>query len=350
MKTYAQKIVNRKDLVKRIEELTRKKARYTFVPRCAFEIGEFTVEKDGSLTTTNDADELIIGILTKEGMIGALINEDDTTVEVLPEISIAAETTEEWGEEEEQPGDEPFEDETEFSEECEPEPESIPENDDETDESNLSQDEDDYSGTEEPLNSRIAFSLNAHTVQSLTNLICMIHSRGALISKATGGTFFADKEMVDSILDEATFHSVSDLISYIRVWDETDTPLMGISFDDDKLIFDGFGKAKDAEHVHTFMKLAAAMNKMSIMQKRVQAKDVDDSNEKYSLRVWLIRLGLNGAEFKSDRKRLMAPLSGHSAFRNDAERERWEAKQLAKKEALKVSKAGKENQDDAVSE
>ena len=118
----------------------------------------------------------------------------------------------------------------------------------------------------------------------------------------------------------------------------------------DKVIFDGFGQAKDAEHVQTFMKLAAAMNKMSIMQKRVQAKDVDDSNEKYSLRVWLIRLGLNGAEFKEDRKRLMAPLSGHTAFRNDAERERWEAKQQAKKEALKISKEEKEDQDDAISE
>ena len=350
MKTYAQKIVNRKDLVKRIEELTRKKARYTFVPRCAFEIGEFTVEKDGCLTTTNDADELIISILTKEGMIGALINEDDTTVEVLPEISVAAEITEEWGEEEEQPDDEASEDESESPALCEPEHENILENGDEMEESLLSQDADDDSETEELLNARISFSLNAHSVQSLTNLICMIHSRGALLSKATGGTFFADKEMVDSILDEATFHSVSDLISYIRVWDETDTPLMGISFDDDKVIFDGFGQAKDAEHVQTFMKLAAAMNKMSIMQKRVQAKDVDDSNEKYSLRVWLIRLGLNGAEFKEDRKRLMALLSGHTAFRNDAERERWEAKQQAKKEALKISKEEKEDQYDAVSE
>lgn len=346
MKTYAQKIVNRKELVKRIEELTRKKARYTFVPRCAFEIGEFTVEKDGCLTTTNDADERIISILTNEGMIGALINEDDTTVEVLPEIIVAAETTEEWGEEEEQSGDDPSADEIESPEVCELEPDSIPENDDEIGDSVLSQYDYEDSGTEESLNSRIAFSLNAHTVQSLTNLICMIHSRGALLSKATGGTFFADKEMVDSILDEATFHSVSDLISYIRVWDETDTPLMGISFDDDKLIFDGFGQAKDAEHVHTFMKLAAAMNKMSIMQKRVQAKDVDDSNEKYSLRVWLIRLGLNGAEFKADRKRLMAPLSGHTAFRNDAERERWEAKQKAKRDAQN----NKEEDNDAVSE
>ena len=86
------------------------------------------------------------------------------------------------------------------------------------------------------------------------------------------------------------------------------------------------------------------MNSMAMTQKRVQAKDVDDSNEKYAFRVWLIRLGLNGAEYKEDRKRLMANLSGHSAFRNDAERERWEAKQKAKRDAQK------EENSNAVSE
>ena len=98
------------------------------------------------------------------------------------------------------------------------------------------------------------------------------------------------------------------------------------------------------------MKLAAAMNSMAMTQKRVQAKDVDDSNEKYAFRVWLIRLGMNGAEYKEDRKRLMANLSGHSAFRNDAERERWEAKQKAKRDAQKTEHTNEEEDSDAVSE
>ena len=89
---------------------------------------------------------------------------------------------------------------------------------------------------------------------------------------------------------------------------------------------------------------------MALTQKRVQAKDVDDSNEKYSLRVWLIRLGLNGADFKADRKRLMENLSGHTAFRNDEERKRWEAKQKAMREGAKAEQATKEGETDAISE
>jgi hypothetical protein len=42
----------------------------------------------------------------------------------------------------------------------------------------------------------------------------------------------------------------------------------------------------------------------------------------------------------------MENLSGHTAFRNDAERERWEAKQKAKRDAQN----NKEEENDAVSE
>ena len=50
---------DRKELVRRLEELTGLTANYTYVPRCAYEIGAFTVERDCSLTVGEDADENI---------------------------------------------------------------------------------------------------------------------------------------------------------------------------------------------------------------------------------------------------------------------------------------------------
>lgn len=190
-----------------------------------------------------------------------------------------------------------------------------------------------------PLDASISFPLHNHTAASLTNIICMIHSRGPLLSKATGGEFFVDRELVDEILDKHTFLTTKDLIAFVKEWNETGNPIKGISFEEDKLTFDGFTGVKDAEHLHTFTRLAAAMNKMAMTQKRVQAKDTDDSNEKYSLRIWLVRLGMNGTEHKADRKILMENLSGHSAFRNDAEKERWTQRQQAKRDALRAAKA-----------
>ena len=77
----------------------------------------------------------------------------------------------------------------------------------------------------------------------------------------------------------------------------------------------------------TFLHLAEGMNRMALEQKRIQAKTVDTTNEKYALRIWLLRIGLGGKEYKADRKRLMNHLSGHTAFRTP------EAQEKAKRKA-----------------
>ncbi len=294
----------RKALAQKISELTGADVRYAGVPSCAYEIDFFTLSKDAVLSFSDRSDTEIVEMVL-DGLVDAGYDSDTIT---------PAEETDEADAEEDAP------------EKSDTESEDKP-----------------NSGF--PLNASISFPLADHTVQSLTNLICMIHSRGPLLSKATGGNFSADKSLADEI-GKHEFRSVHELITFIREWDETNPPLTGISFDSDKLTFDGFGQAADADHVQTFMKLAGAMNNMALTQQRVQAKDVDDSNEKYTLRVWLIRLGLNGKDCKADRKRLLENLSGHTAFRNDAERERWEAKQKAKRDAQN----NEEEENDAVSE
>jgi hypothetical protein len=290
---YAMNIDNRKNLVKKIEALTGLKSHYTMMPRCAYEIGAFTVEKDGSLTVMDDADQNVIDALLAEQMIIPADSDEDAPVETTTEPETAAE-----------------EDQPELTEQPD-------------------------SGF--PLNAKVSFPLTDHTVQSLTNLICMIHSRGALISKATAGDFYADQTLVDAIA-EHEFRSVYELIAFIREWKETNPELKGIYFADDKIIFNGFGAAHDAEHAQTFTKLAAAINRMAITQKRVQAKDVDDSNEKYAMRIWLIRIGFGGAEYKADRRILMEHLTGHTAFRNDDEKAKWTERQKAKRDAAKAAK------------
>ena len=176
----------------------------------------------------------------------------------------------------------------------------------------------------------------------------MIHSRGPLLSKATGGTFSASKALTDDLLGHAAFITVKDVLAFLQERENLAAELQGLTFDEEKITFDGFGTAEDPEHLQTFMKLAAAMNKMATTQKRVQAKSVDDSNEKYALRIWLIRLGLNGDEFKEDRKRLMANLTGHTAFRSEEEKERWTAKQAAKRDALRAAKTAAQPAQNAV--
>ena len=312
----------RKTLAQKIGELTGADVTYLGVPGCRYQIDFFTLDKNAVLSFSDRSDtEIVKKVL--DGLAAA--GYESQTVAPLEETGASTES---------EPESAPPATEDAWDDESENEP---------------ADEQEETTAIFEPLTEEISFPLADHTVQSLTNLICMIHSRGTLLSKATGGEFYADKRLADAILDDKTFRSIYELIAYIREWEETNPELKGIRFADDKLIFDGFGEAADADHVQTFMKLAGAMNRMAITQKRVQAKDVDDSNEKYALRIWLIRLGLNGADCKADRKRLMAPLSGHTAFRNDAERVRWEAKQKAKRDAAKAEQT-EEEKNNAVSE
>ena len=290
MKKYEKAVENRKVLVARLSELTGAEAVYTRVPRCAYEVGGFTVEKDGSLTVGDEADETIIATLTAEGMIGEAIEE--VTEETAEDVT--EETTEET-----------------TSENTETEPLSF------------------------PLDAEISFPLAQHTAATLTNLINMIYSRGALLSKATSGEFRVSKSLVDDLAD-CCFIRAQDASAFMKDRDEND--LVGLAFDEEKVTFTGFRAVPDAEHFQTFMKLAAAMNKMAITQKRVQAKKVDDSNEKYAFRIWLLRLGMTGEEYSADRKRLLENLTGHTAFRDEGERERWTARQKEKRGAQKAKK------------
>ena len=91
-----------------------------------------------------------------------------------------------------------------------------------------------------------------------------------------------------------------------------------------------FPAAEDAVKTRAYILLATAINKTSKEQKHIQAKKVDESNEKFAFRVWLVRLGLNGAETKAERKTFYANLTGHTAFRTKEDEEKWYARRRAK--------------------
>ena len=73
------------------------------------------------------------------------------------------------------------------------------------------------------------------------------------------------------------------------------------------------GDSGEAEAYTAFVSGLCALAKK---QKRVTAREKPFENEKYAFRVFLIRLGFVGDEFKAARKLLMKNLSGNSAFRD----------------------------------
>lgn len=63
---------------------------------------------------------------------------------------------------------------------------------------------------------------------------------------------------------------------------------------------------------------------MARTQKRVTAKEKDTQNDKFTLRLFLIRLGFIGDEYKTARKILLGNLTGNSSWKSGHRSEQTE--------------------------
>lgn len=347
-------VAERKTLARRMEELTGIHPYYTKAPLYSYDIGNYTIDRDGNLLVEpENADAEVLTALLNEGLIRG--GESIETADVQPESVEPEPDDTEAAEEESEPGpiedeQEPVESEPEMSLEQEDiesaQPDSEQEEVQDSDEG-----ETDTQPEEVPLDLELAFPVSQHNGVTLRNLVNLIYSRGKLIGKATGGHFHVEEGLVEKLKDDSCTFAIMNFINAVSDYEtEHGAALEGLKITTEKVIFTGFPTAPDHEHLTAFGHLAILMNQQAISQKRIQAKDVNDENEKYALRTWLLRLGMNGPEFKETRKILMENLSGHAAFRTDEEAQKFLAREKAKRDALKAAKQAAQNGDPATGE
>ena len=70
------------------------------------------------------------------------------------------------------------------------------------------------------------------------------------------------------------------------------------------------------DKIDSAIKLLTLVNQNALNQHYASFKVKPTTNEKYTFRTWLLRLGMIGDEYKATRKILMEHLSGNGAFRN----------------------------------
>ena len=358
-------VAERKTLAKRMEELTGIHPYYTKAPLYSYDIGSYTIDRNGNLLVEpENADAELLTTLLNEGLIrgGESIESTDDrpedtelTADTDEEPVTEAEAEEMETEETEQmtevgpealdeqeaedvdtaeggPADAPELDNTAGEDTAEEDPET------EVQEGEESQETEDQP-EEVPLDLELAFPVSQHNGVTLRNLVNLLYSRGKLIGKATGGHFHVEEGLVEKLKDDSCTFAIMNFINAVSDYEtEHGAALEGLKITTEKVTFTGFPTAPDHEHLTAFAQLAVLMNQQAISQKRIQAKDVNDENEKYALRTWLLRLGMNGPDFKETRKILMENLSGHAAFRTDEEAQKFLAREKAKRDALKAAK------------
>lgn len=278
----------RKELVGIISETIGMKAVYAKMPTCNYIISNITVEKDGSMVWDERTDEATIQQVTE-----ALAAAGFEGIREEAEVPASAET------------------------EAPAEPDTAT----------------------EPVELTVGIPTSKHTGASLRNLINLLYTRASLLNKALGTSFRVDEALTQALQDDACILNTGSLIKAIGDFEaEHGKAIDGLTIAPEEITFSSLPETDDADRLRTFTILCGMMSKQAIDQKRIQAKAVNEENEKYALRIWLTRLGMNGPEFKKSRKVLMENLTGHSAFRTPAEEAKWKARQAEKREALKAAK------------
>ena len=126
-------------------------------------------------------------------------------------------------------------------------------------------------------------------------------------------------EMPLEVVDDATIDRLRKIVEnkgeLFRVAFKTNN--LEIIVEDDKICFPWFTieNDSDADAYCTFISMLCEFAKN---QKRINNKPETTDNPKYTMRCYLLRLGMIGAEYKAVRKVLLRNLSGSSAFRKVA--------------------------------
>ena len=97
-----------------------------------------------------------------------------------------------------------------------------------------------------------------------------------------------------------------------------------------------FARSENPDCNKAYAQLASAMVTKAKEANRINPIEQKPENEKYYFRSWIVQLGFGGADFKTARKVLLQNLKGHSAFRTDADADKFKAKMKEKRLAAKA--------------
>ena len=275
---------DRKLMVKAISELTGTPAVYMYTPTYAFQIGDITVNRNGTVSSENtEAITAIAPMLVENGWLDALPEIPAETPDV-PADEDAPATTPPEADEPDTCADKPD------SGEAEMEP-----------------------GIEA---TSIRIYEPGWELYSLKNLIRILYTRQYLINRMLKmDKLYLDPEVID-VMNGMSFLCVSDLETMIH--DEVHIGMIrGFNISGGALTLDlPYDETYPLRWMY-YSQLVTAIIKQAKASRRTKAEKQEPANDKYMANAWLNRLGFGGANYKELRHALMAHLNGYAAFKDD---------------------------------
>ena len=303
---------NRKVLAEELSRLIGEPYRYLGVPSCAYQVGPYTINRNGSIS--GDDLEAIHSFLVENDYI-------HETIGVMPEAEQEAEAPIGAADS----GTDPV---TAIAETLE----NVPSIDMVTQIMGVTQ-------------TCVSIPIREFTPLALTCLLKTLYARQKLITAMTKSDLIRiDEELITRLQDEKP--ETAEQIQKILENEIAVDMVSGVRIEEGKLeLTFPFDESKPAAW-QAYANILLAVARRSKTAHHVSAAILDPKADemKYFCRNWLLQLGLGGPEHKETRRVLLGHLTGFAAFRTadkmQEHRERYAAKRQKKREARQIQEQG----------
>ena len=270
--TIQMNLNDRKELARRLIPFNHnEKLHYTGTPAFAYEGQGFRILRNGDIECDDEK---------TEAAITAFLQEAGILPQPEPEEGTGTEVTQ----------DPPQQDET-------PESEALPQTETELDRMEIKVPVDGMDGAQ------------------LRNLVFMLHAQQYLLNRAAG---HENIHVPDRLVEDLKEEPGTDQTSFFAIYQNYRKEGRGFWIAADTVTF-CIAATGNAVKNRALIELAAFMVSAAKKAKRVQADTRKPENEKYYLRMWLLRIGMGTKASHESRMALLKGLKGWSAFRTEEE-------------------------------
>ena len=149
----------------------------------------------------------------------------------------------------------------------------------------------------------------------LRNLVFMLHAQQHLLNRAAGHD---NIHVPDRLVEDLKEESGTDRTSFFAIYQNYSKEGQGFLIAADTVTF-CFAATGNAVKNRALIELAAFMVSAAKKAKRINPVTRKPENEKYYLRMWLLRIGMGTKASHESRMALLKGLNGWSAFRTEAD-------------------------------
>ena len=221
----------------------------------------------------------------------------------------------------------------------------------------------------------IHIDFEPYNAQKLRNLVNIFASKEDMLYQAlqvnSGRERHYCRKVDKRFLEELNRRKPKDIQTIKRLWygdereyhshyDQSRYRCLNLHpvFTDNNIEVRAFNSSLNAGVLRAYISLVLAVSNQALAQKSASPRVTQSENPRYTFRTWLIRIGLNGEEFKNCRKHLLSHLEGNIAWKNPeqaiAQRERLRRERITAREQtvsnLSQSSEHIENVPDEISE